>query len=249
MRYCLAALAALMLSTLPAAAMPKGSYLKRPATTTESLIRQVSQDASVRKRYATYFRTSDSFVVNTIKELKLIRLDKSMKVRVRYWRADNGFHDRMLSKGTLVFATNAGTPVLLQECGNPIELLTLGDLKTTKIETNFPLVPYDTTFPIVEDHGVISDLHYTNVNSVPSMPDLEPSGSFLVPSRTERSYLPTEGFEATNRNDSSLAIAAAGLYLISTQHKRRSTTAPERSSGTLVLLGIAPLAFFIKRRK
>ena len=123
MKHLFAALAVLALCALPAVAMPKGSYLKRPALTKGALVGQISKDASVRSRYAEHWKVDDKTVKARMGALYMGRLLQTTLMRVYFWRDVKGYHVQTILKGTKVFTTASGKPVLLQECGNPLEIV------------------------------------------------------------------------------------------------------------------------------
>lgn len=115
--------------------MPIGSYLKNPATTTPALTRQVGSDPTVMKRYVTTFHLPPSTIKSAFARLKLIHLTKDGIYQVHYVHPGEhlGYRVRRVRKGTLVYATSDGTPILAQVCGNPLrsspnrELLNAGN--------------------------------------------------------------------------------------------------------------------------
>lgn len=102
---------------------PPGSFLKYRATTVAELTSQVSKDATIKSLYAKHFGVSASQVTAYFNEnLKLVTLKSPRKVQTWYVDKDGKQVSRakLLPKGTLVFASKEGTPMLAWSCGNPL---------------------------------------------------------------------------------------------------------------------------------
>ncbi|MCE5198306.1 MAG: DUF6777 domain-containing protein [Armatimonadota bacterium] len=102
---------------------PAGSFLKYRATTVNQLANQVSNDSSVRAMYARHFQTTQNDVLTTIKDdLKLVTLKSPLRVQTWYVTSSGRMarKTKVLPKGSYVFATNDGTPLLAWSCGNPL---------------------------------------------------------------------------------------------------------------------------------
>lgn len=126
---CLPALGVCLLSLLMAGGAfakeqtPPGSFLKYRATTVSELTSQVSKDASAKSRYAQHFGVSADKVTAYFNEnLKLVTLKSPLKVQTWYVNKDGKqvCRTKLLPKGTLVFASKEGTPLLAWSCGNPL---------------------------------------------------------------------------------------------------------------------------------
>lgn len=102
---------------------PPGSYLVYRATTVGELRNQVAKNAVVRSRYTRHFGVSpaqlDTFLAN---DLSLVSLKQPL--RTRCWYIDKSGRQsvktKLLPRGTMVFATASGQPVLSWSCGNPL---------------------------------------------------------------------------------------------------------------------------------
>ncbi len=102
---------------------PAGSYLVYRATTVSDLRDQVAKNAAVRSRYLRHFHVSpadlDSFFAD---ELSLVALKEPL--RTKCWYIDKAgrqlIKTKLLPRGTMVFATANGQPVLSWSCGNPL---------------------------------------------------------------------------------------------------------------------------------
>jgi hypothetical protein len=140
MKYWCPILSLLVFLTSPAIAMPRGAYLKRPAPTSASLLSQVKKNASVRQRYALLGNISEKEVIARLSGLRLMRLPQAVEARVYYWRIEIGFHHKVLKPGTEIFATPDGIPVLLQVCGNPLEMIPEPIPKETPTSPEDPLL-------------------------------------------------------------------------------------------------------------
>ena len=78
----------------------------------------------MRKLYARHFGISETELLNTIKNnVELISLKQPIKVN-SYYVGESGKYiyvkKKLLPKGSLVFATKDGKPLLLWSCGNPL---------------------------------------------------------------------------------------------------------------------------------
>lgn len=115
---------------------PAGSYLAYRATTVSELRNQVAKNAVVRSRYVRHFGASpaqlDSFFAD---DLSLISLKEPL--RTKCWYIDKSgrqsIKTKLLPRGTMVFATKDGQPVLSWSCGNPLR--TDLPVKLVKAET------------------------------------------------------------------------------------------------------------------
>ena len=102
---------------------PAGSFLQYRATTVSELTSQVSSDSAVRSRYAKHFSISSDLVSDYFaKNIKLVTLKAPVKAQTWYVGKDAKVYQKtkLLPKGTLVFATKEGEPVLMWSCGNPL---------------------------------------------------------------------------------------------------------------------------------
>jgi len=115
---------------------PPGSYLVYRATTVGELRNQVAKNVVVRSRYTRHFGVSpaqlDSFFAN---DLSLVSLKEPL--RTRCWYIDRAGRQsvktKLLPRGTMVFATASGEPVLSWSCGNPLRAdLPVGVVKPSK---------------------------------------------------------------------------------------------------------------------
>ena len=100
-----------------------GAFLKHPASTVRELVHEVNTDPTVASRYTSYFHVGKAELVRYFRsELKVSTLKQPLRVVCCDIAPDGGFHrvSRTLAKGTVVFASANGTPVLWLSCGNPI---------------------------------------------------------------------------------------------------------------------------------
>ena len=122
----LAALAAVAAAGPVAAAshrMPSGAFLRTPARTTGALRQAVRTDPIVRSRYLKRFGVARPQDLNALfARLRIGRLRTDRILRVYYTRPGGrqGFKIRRVRRGTLVFQTAEGRPLLVQVCGNPL---------------------------------------------------------------------------------------------------------------------------------
>jgi hypothetical protein len=102
---------------------PPGSFLKYRATSIDELASQVARNTAVRIRFAEHFGVSPDQVADYFaKNLTLISLKKPLKTTAWYIgkRGQVYKKTKLLAKGSLVFATKDGKPVLVWSCGNPL---------------------------------------------------------------------------------------------------------------------------------
>ncbi|HLV78985.1 MAG TPA: hypothetical protein VKT32_01850 [Chthonomonadaceae bacterium] len=102
--------------------MPEGSFLRRPAPTTQALRQQLASDLAVRTRYARLFHMAAQMVAPAFYGARLTRLKRDEVTQVFYVRPGEhiGYRLRRLRKGTLLYTLRDGTPALVQACGNPL---------------------------------------------------------------------------------------------------------------------------------
>ncbi|MCX6344121.1 MAG: PEP-CTERM sorting domain-containing protein [Armatimonadetes bacterium] len=102
---------------------PSGSFLRYRANTVAALQSQVANDRVVQARYVAHFKVSSAEVKTIIKNgVKLVSLDRPVKVEM--WYISKSGHithkTKLLPKGSQVFATKSGQPLLAWSCGNPL---------------------------------------------------------------------------------------------------------------------------------
>lgn len=116
-------LAAAMSASLPVSAQTEpGSFLVKPAHTTEELVRQVRQNPKVRSRFARHFEMKDSEVDSFLSSLRPARLQREGVYTVYNIRPGERISSRNfeLKKGAWVFADRYGRPMLKKACANPL---------------------------------------------------------------------------------------------------------------------------------
>lgn len=102
---------------------PPGSFLKYRASTVGQLVDQIKSDPDVGARFAKHFgKPASELSSYFIGSLKRITLTKPIRVTSWYISKDGRIHSKskLLPKGTSVFATADGRPVLAWSCGNPL---------------------------------------------------------------------------------------------------------------------------------
>ena len=111
-------------------AMPRNSYLLRPARTHADLISQIKAEPVVADRYQRHFGMNREEMIAYVESLKLTRLEKT-GVYMVYGVPKNGVlhaNPQLLKRGTLIWVDSTGAPILLEICGNPF---TQGPKRTT----------------------------------------------------------------------------------------------------------------------
>ena len=102
---------------------PAGSFLKFRATNVNQLANEIAKDTTARVRYAQHFGVSPDEVGKYFtKNLKLTTLKSPMKVQTWYVGKQGHVYKKtkLYPKGTLVFASSDGKPLLAWSCGNPL---------------------------------------------------------------------------------------------------------------------------------
>ena len=129
-----ATIAALLLGvmTMPAAQSatprrpqrtPPGSFLRYRALSVSELAHQISTDRAVRLKYARHFHvTPDRIVAALTSGLRLVSLTRPLRTRSWYVGTSGAIHvkTKLLPKGTPVFVSSDGRPLLAWSCGNPL---------------------------------------------------------------------------------------------------------------------------------
>ncbi len=110
--------------------MPRGSFLVKPAHSVAQLAAQVQSNRIVASRYERHFGvTAEQFARYAQNQLGLRRLTRAGSYRVYFIKSDGtvGSRVRRLRRGTPVFLhLRSGKPVLLGECGNPMQAVLPG---------------------------------------------------------------------------------------------------------------------------
>ncbi len=138
------------LAMASAYALPRNSYLIRPARTQGELMTQIKSEPIVADRFMRHFGMNRTEMIEFVGSLKLGRLDKTA-VHMIYGVPKNGqLHatPQLLKRGTLVWEDSAGEPILLEICGNPFtqgpKRTTMNDLVTATPTEAAPLVAMST---------------------------------------------------------------------------------------------------------
>jgi len=112
---------------------PAGSYLVHRATTVGELRDQIAKNALVRSRYVRHFGASPAELDSYVSGLALTSLKEPL--RTKCWYIDKAGRQfvktKLLPRGSMVFATSDGQPVLLWSCGNPVR----ADLPKTLVKS------------------------------------------------------------------------------------------------------------------
>jgi len=106
------------------AQMPPGSFLVRPAYSKAALINQVRSEPKVMDSLKRHFQMTEEEVNAMLRSLKLETLKEDIYVQQAGVSATTGelrIHKTKVKKGTKVWVDKNGNPVLIAECGNPIE--------------------------------------------------------------------------------------------------------------------------------
>ena len=102
---------------------PAGSYLVYRAATVGELRAQVEKNPIVRSRFSRHFGVSPAELDKYFAaELELTALKQPLRTRCWYVNRAGGtsVKTKLLPRGTMVFATKSGEPILSWSCGNPL---------------------------------------------------------------------------------------------------------------------------------
>lgn len=107
----------LLLLSCRSLAMPYGSYLVRPTNTRQGVVRQYRTEPKVRSAYDQVLESASE----VLRSLRQKRLTKSHVMLVFYnHNGELGYHVRKVRRGSKVWVSPDGTPILMVRCGNPI---------------------------------------------------------------------------------------------------------------------------------
>lgn len=219
-----------------AMAMPRNSYLVRPAKTHNELMQQVRTEPVVMDRFMRHFAMTRQEVLDYLGALRMGRLERTAVYQV-YGVPKNGvLHatPQLLKRGTLVWEDASGQPILLEICGNPFTLgpkrVTMNDMVAVTPQATEGLVAMSTmpTTPVASAPMEIAMQPATPTQPVVIEPSVEP--------------VPT-----SRRNDFAWLLAvpvAAGLAL---QDSGGEEPVPEPATMTAMAIGAGVMA--LKRRK
>ncbi len=220
----------LMLVMSSAMALPRNSYILRPAPTKESFLKQLKSEPVLMDRYMRHFSMTKSEVVAYISSLKLGRLEKTGLFQVFGVPKDGVIHANMytLKKGTLMWFDAQGNPALVEVCGNPV---TLGP-KTNTLGAGITAPPETAA---TSDIVAMSTIPATPVTTSPLIAEVTP----LVP--LEPTAVDPVRFDAprSRNNLGGLLIlpALAGLVV-----NNRRDPVPEPATMSALVIGFGTLA-------
>lgn len=103
--------------------MESNSFLMRPVYSVHELVQQIRTEPVVAQRYARYFGVNAYSLADYFqKNLRLQPLKSATTFQVAHVRPSGEILVRKLKfkKGTMVFTTSEGKPVLKMSCGNPL---------------------------------------------------------------------------------------------------------------------------------
>lgn len=126
---------------------PPGSFLKYRATTVQELTNQIKKDPIIQARYSKHFHKSVKDMLTDLSNgICLISIKNPVKVTSFYISKSGKIYSKqkLLPRGTLVFANSKGIPIIAWSCGNPL---------TTKLPKHVaPVSPIEEkTTPAVEE--------------------------------------------------------------------------------------------------
>lgn len=116
---------------------PPGSFLRYRATSVAQLVNEVKTDPVARARFANHFGVSqDGIGEYFASRLKLVNLTAPLKVKIWFVGQGGAIYskNKLLPKGTPLFVTHEGTPLILWSCGNPLRSALPESLKVSEPE-------------------------------------------------------------------------------------------------------------------
>ncbi len=219
-----------LMAVVATMAMPRNSYLLRPANSKSALMSQVRNEPMLMDRYMRHFSMSEAEVIEYIGSLRLSRIERTGIYGV-FGVPENGkIHSTMqnLRKGALIWIDTEGNPVLYAVCGNPMTLgpkrATMSEVLTTvpaTVPSEIVAIATTPSAPVVPSPVVASAMPPTPVASVV---DIEPEGVVLG-SRSGGFFLP--------------ALLGASALLASNDGGKEPV--PEPATMTALALGAASL--------
>lgn len=223
------------LSVASAMAMPRNSFLIRPAKSKAELIKQISSEPVVMDRYMRHYSMSREEVLAYVGSLKLGRAKKTGVYSIYGVPKDGVIHatPQLVKQNSLVWEDSMGEPILLEVCGNPFgqgpKRATMSDMiAATPAPANDELVAMST----IPSQPIVS----SNVSM-----DMAP----MVPTVTQTPEPPTEVASRRRDNLGWLAIIPAAAA-ITVRNGGNDQPVPE--PGTMTALGLGTAALVARRR-
>lgn len=226
----------MLLAVVAAMAMPRNSYLLRPANSKSALLSQIRSEPLLMDRYVRHFSMTESEVMAYVDSLRLSRIERTGIYGV-YGVPENGkIHTTMqnLRKGALVWIDKEGNPVLYAVCGNPMTLgpkrATMSEVLTTvpaTVPSEIVAIATTPSAPVVASPVIASAMPPTPVASVV---DIEPEGVVLG-SRSGGFFLP--------------ALLGASALLSFDDDKKEPVPEP----ATMTALALGASALLARKRK
>lgn len=214
-----------------------GAFVRKPAHTIESLVKQVESDPVVADRFMRHFNMPKAELISYFRTLHLAKLKESGSYLVFNVHADGVVRSRVfeLKKGTLVFADANGKPILKKNCMNP---LTMGELSVVRDErtepTPTPLLPTTDIEP--SEAMVAAEL---------AQPPFTPMGTEVTPPQP---FVPAS--TTSSVCGSALTIIPLLLIIPITNNKTECCDCvPVPEPATMSVLAAAPAAAFFARRR
>lgn len=131
--------------------MPPGSFLRKPVTRTEELLRQFECDALVRERYVRLYARPPSHIHRAFVRMKLTSLSRDRILRVFYVHPGEiiGYKLRRVRRGTKIFTQSNGQPALIAACGNPVRADLEVERMPPKEQEKLIVLEFEPTEPLV----------------------------------------------------------------------------------------------------
>jgi hypothetical protein len=221
-----------------AAHVELGSFLNRPASTTDQLVQQTRRDRQVLDRYERHFHMSERELVQMFSGLHPAKLGHSGSFTVYNVHDDNIIRARVfiLKKGTPVFEDENGKPILKISCGNPLVAPRPKVVVVVTPNKPCPPVVIPPPAPVVEEK--------VTTIIMPPAPEAPP----VVQPAAPVTNVYHEGSVVTN-SKSSLFILPILLFINNHGHHENKTKQPVPEPASMLVMAIGAGALAIKRRR
>lgn len=222
------------------AALPPGSFVRRPVKSVSDLVAHVKADPVVMGRYSRHFRLKPAQVVTYFRSLHAAKLANEGVYLVFNVHADNVLRGRYfkLRKGTLVFADSTGRAILKKDCGNAM-VMHLPPL-VADASTTTPAAPHQ---PEVADASPTEELTLLTPGVTPA--PAAPLAPAMPRHATSGSIGGAGGGWGLGLLPLFFACGSSGFLI----NKEDEDTPPVPEPATLVVLGAGAAFTAFKRRK
>jgi len=244
---------------------PPGSFLVYRAVTIKQLCGQVASSSLVRSRYASHFGVPASQLAKYFTE-NLTLVSVKSPIRTQSWYIDKqgnmSVKGKLLPRGTMVFATKDGEPLLAWSCGNPLRASLPSTVAKTKTSGTAQIAVLPKKLPPVAPPPVetkvlanpVETITAEAVTAVPA-PAVVAAVPVEAPPALAVAAAPAVAVPPIMVAGSSFPFAAllplAGLAAIPHNHPNPPPVVPEPTSLMTLVAGLsmAPVAYYFRRSR